>query len=159
MNDIDGIRLLRSLRKIVNQPQSNNMIFGEIVSVEPLRIDIGNNTILTKSFLYLGQMCRPHKVTIPHTHIYNGSTENVSLSSAYPAANPISPNPHNHSISNQETEDVHGQETDYKDYVTLEIYPKLKGREGDKPGDIVLMFAMNNNQMYYVAERIEKPES
>ena len=152
MNDIERIRLLRNLRKISDQPQSNNMIFGRVVKVKPLEIDIGNNVILTKSFLYLGQMCRPHKVTIPHTHIYNGNTENTSLTSAYPAANPITPNPHNHSISNQETEDVHGQNTDYKDYVILEIYPELA------VDDIVLMFAMNNNQMYYVAERIEKSE-
>lgn len=161
MNDIDGIRLLRNIRKIADKPSANNMIFGEVVSVDPLKIDIGNNIILTKKFLYLGQMCRPHKVTIPHTHIYNGTTENSTTDIVVTAPNgtcEVTDLGHTHDIKNQETEDVHKENcgTDYEDYVTLEIYPKLKGREGDQPGDIVLMFAMNNNQMYYVAERIEQ---
>lgn len=153
MNDVDGIRLLRNIRKIAYRPQTNNMIFGEIVSVDPLKIDIGNNIVLTKKFLYLGQMCRPHKVTIPHTHKYNGETEEKFLqTTATVGTGPVGeivPEYHFHEIKNQETEDVHGQETDYKDYVVLQIYPKLA------VGDKVLMFAMNNNQMYYVAERIE----
>jgi len=188
MNDIEGIRLLRNLRKLTSQPRSNTMIFGEVVSVDPLKIDIGNNVVLTKEFLYLGQMCRPHKVTIPHTHIYNGETEKATATAGGVITTPPLPDApvdsgvgssnggdlsfvftgqgtltvtettgHSHEIKNQETEDVHKENcgTDYEDYVTLEIYPKLKGRQGDQPGDIVLMFAMNDNQMYYVAERIE----
>lgn len=178
MNDIEGIRLLRNIRRIANKPLTNNMIFGEIVSVDPLKIDIGNNIVLTKKFLYLGQMCRPHTVIIPHTHKYSGETENSTATAGTPSADipddfPIdesSPMPtssgdltitgqavavevmgHGHKINNQETDDVHkeGCGTDYEDCVTLEIYPKLA------VGDKVLMFAMNNNQMYYVAERIE----
>lgn len=174
MNDIEGIRLLRNLRKLTSQPRSNTMIFGEVVSVDPLKIDIGNNVVLTKEFLYLGQMCRPHKVTIPHTHKYNGVTEysETGITATTTATPGTSPTPgtvtiiepvsekgtgHTHDIKDQETDNVHEEDcgTDYEDYVTLEIYPKLKGRQGDQPGDIVLMFAMNDNQMYYVAERIE----
>lgn len=155
MNDINGIRLVNAIRNVTYKKESNNMIFGEVISVSPLKIDIGNNVILTKKFLYLGQMCRPHKVTIPHTHKYNGSTESTSLATTATVGSSatvgvIQPNPHSHSISNQETENVHGQGNDYDKSVTIEIYPTL-----DK-GDIVLMFAMNNNQMYYVAERVEK---
>ena len=165
MNDIEGIRLLRNIRRIANKPPTNNMIFGEIVSVDPLKIDIGNNIVLTKKFLYLGQMCRPHTVTIPHTHKYSGETKYASATSL--ATDPRTTERgdlsfagsgslaeikgHYHKISDQETDDVHkeGCGTDYEDCVTLEIYPKLA------VGDKVLMFAMNNNQMYYVAERIE----
>ena len=176
MNDIEGIRLLRNIRRIANKPPTNNMIFGEIVSVDPLKIDIGNNIVLTKKFLYLGQMCRPHTVTIPHTHDFSGETENSTATAGTPSAdipedfeiNEDSPMPtrsgdlqvsgqavavevmgHSHVIPNQTTDDVHKQGTDYEDCITLEIYPKLA------VGDKVLMFAMNNNQMYYVAERIE----
>lgn len=155
MNDIDSIRIVNAIKRLSYRNQPNNMIFGKVVSVNPLKIDIGNDVILTKRFLYLGQMCRPFKVTIPHTHKYNGETENVSLattatvgSSATPGV--IKPNPHNHSISNQVTENVHGNGGDYDKSVTIEIYPKLN------EGDVVLMFAMNCNQMYYVAERVEK---
>ena len=154
MNEIDSIRLLRSLKKITQQPQSNNLIFGEIVSVEPLKIDIGNNIVLTKKFLYLGQMCRPHTVTIPHTHKYSGVTENgtTGITATAPSGPcTITDIGHTHKIKDQTTDDVHkeGCGTDYEKSVTLEIYPKLK------VGDKVLMFAFNNNQMYYVAERIE----
>jgi hypothetical protein len=155
MNDIDSIRIVNAIKRLSYRNQSNNMIFGRVVSVSPLKIDIGNDVILTKRFLYLGQMCRPFKVTIPHTHKYNGETENVSLktdatvgSSTKPGT--IVPNPHNHSISNQVTENVHGNGGDYDKSVTIQIYPELN------EGDIVLMFAMNGNQMYYVAERVEK---
>lgn len=185
MNDIEGIRLLRNIRRIANKPPTNNMIFGEIVSVDPLKIDIGNNIVLTKKFLYLGQMCRPHTVTIPHTHKYNGETEKATATAGGVITTPPPPDVpsdsevgssnggdlsfvfagqgtltvtemtgHSHEIKDQETDDVHeiheeGHKTDYEDCVILEIYPKLA------VGDKVLMFAMNNNQMYYVAERIE----
>ena len=155
MNDIQSMNLVNAIRKIARQEPTNNMLFGKVVSVSPLQIDIGNGVILTKKFLFLGQMCRPHKVTIPHNHkINNQSTENVSLvttatigASETPGA--ITPNPHKHTITGQKTEDVHKSGSDYEKSVTIEIEPKLKA------GDIVLLFAMNNNQMYYVAERIE----
>ena len=59
-------------------------------------------------------------------------------------------NGHKHDIKEQVTEDVHKEGTDYEESVTIEIEPKLK------EGDTVLMFAFNNYQMYYVAERIEE---
>lgn len=153
MNDIDGIRLVRSLKKLTDKPQSNNMIVGEITSIDPLKIDIGNNIVLTKKFLYLGQMCRPYKVTIPHTHEYNGDTENAKTGISAAAPNgpcEITDTGHTHQIKDQVTEDVHKKGSDYEESVTIEIYPKLK------VGDKVLLFAMNNNQFYYVAERIEE---
>ena len=154
MNEIQSINLVNAIRKVARQEPTNNMLFGKVVSVSPLKIDIGNNIVLTKKFLFLGQMCRPHKVTIPHNHkIDNQSTETTSLTTdatvgdATPAV--IEPNPHKHTITGQKTEDVHKSGSDYEKSVTIEIEPKLK------VGDIVLLFAMNNNQMYYVAERIE----
>ena len=231
MNDVDGIRLLRAMRKINEKPQTNNMIFGEVTSIDPLEVDIGNGVVLTKKFLYLGQMCRPHKVTIPHSHLVNAlesdkskaivttgisagvatnvpqsenydvktqtvtrneeegtnerelntETKNVDLGGAklgmsinvagsvttVPLPSPSSPTPgsvvttvdsstftvtdekHEHIIPEHTTQDVHFPDTDYEDCVEMEIYPRLK------VGDTVLLFVMNNNQMYYVAERIE----
>lgn len=164
-DDISAINLFNAIRKINEPKKQNNMIFGEVTSVEPLKIDIGNNVILTKDFLYLGQMCRPHKVKIPHTHQYNGKTEDTTLGTLSVTGSGVGnlgapvaitgtatfngTDPHNHEIKEQVTEDVHKQGTDYEESVTLEIEPKLK------VGDIVLLFAMNDNQLYYVAERVE----
>jgi hypothetical protein len=64
----------------------------------------------------------------------------------------ITDNKHQHIIDRQITKDVHFPQSDYEESVTIEIEPKLK------EGDLVLMFAFNNFQMYYVAERIEEAE-
>lgn len=162
MSDIANIRLFNALKKISNQSKTDTLIFGTIKKIDPLQIDIGNNIILTKEFLFLGQMCRPHKVKIPHTHIYNGKTENAStnisatttatIGANSPATVTIIDKGHEHNIKNQVTEDVHAENSDYEESVMIEIEPSLK--EGDK----VLMFAFNDYQMYYVAERIETNE-
>lgn len=231
--DINAINFVKAIRMITNQPKRNNMLFGEVVSVEPLKIDIGNDVVLTKKFLYLGQMCRPHKVTIPHSHLVNafvsektkaikttlisaGTATNVDQKGKYnvktqkitvnkdkgvderelqtseksdvdlggatldmsvnvtgsnvtvmvgeaPATGNVTSttdlstftptdNGHIHIIPEHSTQDVHFPGTDYEESVTMEIYPRLK------VGDIVLLFAMNDFQMYYVAERVEKAE-
>lgn len=163
MSDLSSIRLVNLIRNIAKKEINHNdtMIFGTIVKVDPLEIDIGNNVVLTKEFLFLGQMCRPHKVKIPHTHQYNGTTENgtTGISATTTATVSATPTPgvitiidsgHTHEIKNQVTEDVHKQGTDYEESVILEIEPVLQ------KDDKVLMFAFNNYQMYYVAERIEQ---
>lgn len=228
--DIDMIDIVNNIKKIAMPKQTNNMIFGEVTSIDPLKIDIGNNIVLSDKFLYLGQMCRPHKVTIPHNHLINalesGKTKaitttgisagvstdvpqttgtydvktqkitrndekgtderelqtetksNIDLGGATlkmainVATSPVSTsggagtvtstvdlstftptdNGHEHIIPEHSTQDVHFPNTDYEESVTMEIYPRLK------VGDKVLMFAMNNNQLYYVAERVEVDE-
>ena len=145
MNEIQSINLVNAIRKVTREEPKNNMIFGRVVSVTPLKIDIGNGVILTKKFLFLGQMCRPFKVTIPHNHGYSGVTESTELTTD----KPIAPNPHTHNIKNQKTDNVHASGSDFEKGVTIEIEPKLK------VNDTVLLFVMNNSQMYYVAERIE----
>ena len=156
--------LIRSIKELSERPERDNLIYGEVTSVDPLKIDIGNNITLTEEFLFLGQMCRPYKVTIPHTHQYNGKTEKSSATGI--ATDPTLKNKgdlsfsgsgslievsgHLHDIKEQVTEDVHKKGTDYEEYVTIEIEPKLR------KGDIVLIFAFNNFQKFYVAERIEQ---
>ncbi len=166
MNDSTMNRFVRVMKDIANTSNKpDTMIFGEVKALDPIEIDIGNNIILTEEFLFLGQMCRPHKVKIPHTHKYSGSTENgttgiSAVTTATIGATPtvgtvtITDKGHTHDIKEQETDDVHKQGcgTDYEDFVTIEIEPKLK------VGDKVLMFAFNNYQMYYVAERIERED-
>ena len=77
-NDNSMNRFVNVIKKISDQSNKpDTLTFGIVKSVDPLKIDIGNNIILTEEFLFLGQMCRPYKVKIPHTHEYNGTTENA----------------------------------------------------------------------------------
>lgn len=162
--DIEAQNFINAIKKMMNQNKPNTMIYGIVKTVDPLSIDIGNGIILPKEFLFLGQMCRPHKVKIPHTHEYNGETENSSATSiatdptltqkgdlSYSGQGTLTEvSGHKHDIKEQVTEDVHKEGTDYEDYVIIEIEPALK------QGDTVLMFAFNDYQKFYVAERIEE---
>lgn len=215
MSELSAIRLVNLIRNIAKKEINHNdtLIFGTVVKVDPLEIDIGNNVILTKEFLFLGQMCRPHKVKIPHTHIIDthftekspsiGSVGTGMISglafeqtqsalakatiNSYTTLDDegneiqnqisdadlgrgsvstniivtgqavvgddsvmITDNKHQHIIDRQITKDVHFPKSDYEESVTLEIEPVLK------KDDKVLMFAFNNYQMYYIAERIEQ---
>lgn len=137
-------RLINALSKYSNatsELRSSELLYGTIVSLEPLKIKISTfKEPLTEEFLVLGQMVRPHTVTIPHKHEYNGITE---------LANDGQGADHQHEIKQQITEDLHVGTGGYEqESVILEIYPKLS------VGDIVLMFSFNNGQKYYVAERI-----
>lgn len=233
MNDVTMNKFVNVIRKISDQSnRPDTMIVGEVTSIDPLQIDIGHNIILPSSLLFLGQNCRPHKVTIPHNHLINALETNTtkaitttgisagtstdvpqktgsydvktqeikrnddkgidertlktetksnvdlggatlkmainvtgSATSTMVASSPMSgsvtltsdlstftpsDNGHKHIIPEHSTQDVHFPQTDYEQSVTIEIYPRLK------IGDKVLMFAFNNYQMYYIAERIEE---
>ena len=220
MNSNSIIKLYKLIKEAAPRETRDNFVIGTVKSTEPLRIDIGNNIILTEDFLWLGQMCRPHRVTIPHTHIVdthftqvskaigdhaagsmpatvaakekqleakaksnmtsyttlignetadtNGNEKKMQISEADLGRGAFSgkvvvtgqatltmdefdltDNGHKHIIDRQITKDVHFPQSDYENSVTLCIEPALA------TGDRVLMFAFNNFQMYYVAERIE----
>ena len=227
-DEMNAIRMLNILRD-VNKPKfKDNMLIGQVTKIDPLEVDVGNGLILSKEFLFLGQMCRPHKVTIPHNHQINAfesemtksiNTNSISagVATTVPQNNgtyivktqdinrnddrgidertlktetksgidlggaslsmsvnvtgspiagslgagtvtstidlstfSVTDNGHKHIIPEHSTQDVHFPQTDYEKSVTIEIYPRLK------VGDKVLLFAMNNFQMYYIAERIEE---
>ncbi len=128
-------------------PANSNMVFGTVMSVDPLAIKLDNmNETLPADFFFLGQMCRPHKVTIPHKHEYNGQTEQTNDGGQ-------GASPHQHEIKQQVTEDLHVGTGGYQqDYVVLDIYPTLA------VGDKVLLFSFADGQKYYVAERLEQAE-
>ena len=68
--DIDAARLVKLIHRVANKGNSpDNMTFGVVTSIDPLKVDIGNNIIIDDKHLFLGQMCRPHRVTIPHSHL------------------------------------------------------------------------------------------
>ena len=186
MSDKSIIEIANAIRQMTQASNKDTMIYGTVESVEPLKIRISEKIVLTEKFLFLGQMCRPYKVKIPHKHQINGTTEfsyavsgiktgtvhvtqydeetgeetgeedeTVNLGGATVEGYGVVVTEltgHKHVLDRVTTEDVHKKDTDYEKYVVIEIEPKLQ--EGDK----VLMFAFNNYQMFYVAERIEKDE-
>ena len=137
-------RLVNNIAKLANATsnvRSSELLYGTINSLEPFSVKIDTlNEIIPEEFLVLGQMCRPHTVTIPHKHEYNGITE-LTNDGGQGAQN------HQHEIKEQITNDVH-QGINEETFITLEIYPKLQ------VGDTVLMFSFNNGQKFYIAERI-----
>lgn len=142
-------KLLESIAKYTqatSSVKSSELLYGTIVTLEPLSVKISTfKEPITEEFLVLGQMCRPHTVTIPHKHEYNGITE---------LANDGQGADHQHEIKQQTTEDLHVGTGGYsQESVVLEIYPKLQ------VGDTVLMFSFNDGQKYYIAERIIKNAS
>lgn len=147
-NEINAMIEAIAGHTLSQMPKGDGMTFGIIKSLNPLSIRVDNHNFdLPEEFFYLGQMCRPHKVTIPHKHEYNGITE-MTNDGGQGASN------HAHQIIQQITEDLHVGTGGYKqDYVILEIYPKLK------VGDRVLLLAFNGGQKYYVAERVEKDDT
>lgn len=122
--------------------KNSELLYGTIVTLEPLSIKIDDIGTLPEEFFVLGQMVRPHTVTIPHKHEYNGITELINDGGQGASA-------HQHEIKQQVTEDLHVGTGGYsQESVVLEIYPKLA------INDRVLLFSFNNGQKYYVAERI-----
>lgn len=120
----------------------SELLYGTIVTLDPLSIKINDIGTLPAEFFVLGQMVRPHTVTIPHKHEYNGITEETNDGGQ-------GASPHSHEIKQQITEDLHVGTGGYsQESVILEIYPKLT------IGDTVLLFSFNDGQKYYVAERI-----
>lgn len=140
MNNANNI--VNNIVKMANSTssiRSSELLYGTINSLEPLSVKIDTlKEVIPEDFLVLGQMCRPHTVTIPHKHEYNGLTE---MANDGQGAN------HQHEIKEQITNDVH-EGINEETFITLEIYPKLQ------VGDTVLMFSFNNGQKFYIAERI-----
>lgn len=144
-------KMLNSISKLAQAQMpkgGNGLTYGRIKSLDPLSIRVDNyNFDLPAEFFVLGQMVRPHTVTIPHKHEYNGFTEETNDGGQGASS-------HKHEIKQQVTEDLHEGTGGYsQDSVTLEIEPKLQ------VGDKVLLFSFNEGQKYYVAERILEDEN
>lgn len=153
--------------KGLNAGVSSEIVFGTVITLDPLSIQVNNRDILPAGFFVLGQMCRPHKVTIPHTHKYKNIVDMAGgFTHGHEVTGSTSATDHSHSVTGSalphtqpdhphtyegETFDVHDEEHGVE-YVTLEIFEPLK------IGDIVLMFSFNRGQRYYVAERLEIDE-
>lgn len=152
-------KIINATKRLNYQPKVNNLIYGTVMNTEPLEIQIQQGVIIKAPHLILGEALRPHKVSMPHTHQYNGTTEStggamvagtnfVNVTITGDAAVTNVTDSHSHEIKEQVTEDVHKTQDKNEKYVTIEMYPPLH------KSDVVLMFAFNDFQKYYVAERV-----
>ena len=137
-------RMIDSLVAVgkMSNTEKTGITYGTIKSINPLSILVdGHSEILPEEFFILGQNVRPHKVTIPHKHEYNGVTELMNDGQGAD---------HSHEIKQQITEDLHvGTDDGYKqDYVILDIYPPLS------VNDRVVLLRTNEGQKYYILERV-----
>lgn len=136
-------RMLESITALSQKSNTEDtgITYGTIRSLNPLSVLVdGHSQVLPEEFFILGQNVRPHKVTIPHKHEYNGITE-------------VAEN-HAHEIKQQVTEDLHIGTGGYKqDYVILDIYPPLS------VGDRVILLRTNDGQKYYILERVAEDDT
>ena len=151
-------KVINSIKRVTYEPKRDNMIIGVVKSTDPLEVEIQQGVIITEPHLVLGEALRPHNVSMPHIHEYNGNTESTG-GSLYPvdtfvdfvATNGAKPatlsDSHSHEIKEQRTEDVHKIQKHNEKCVTITMYPPLHA------SDEVLMFAMNDFQRFYIAER------
>lgn len=141
-------RMIESLVAVskASNTEETGFAYGTIRSLSPLSVLVdGHSVALPEEFFILGQNVRPHKVTIPHKHEYNGETE---------LANDGQGSDHKHVIKQQVTEDLHEGTGGYQqDYVVIDIYPPLS------VGDRVIMLRSNSGQKYYILERVENDTS
>lgn len=138
-------KMVRATKKLTDKPTPDTLLYGTVSGINPLQITLQSGLVIKEPHLFLGEALRPHNVSMPHKHQYSGDTES---STGLVSADGRSLD-HNHKISNQTTEDVHKTQEKKKKYVTIEMYPPLD------VSDIVLVFAFNDFQKFYVAERIK----
>lgn len=81
-----GVRLLSIMRKVVREPKKSSdytdVVYGKVISVAPLTIQIDNKNTITENMLVLGALCKqtiikipfPEKGEVKHKHeaIHNG---------------------------------------------------------------------------------------
>lgn len=213
ISDITAMRFVNAIKALNPRDKRETMLYGTIVSVDPLAVKVDNlgGLVLPAECLIVGQWLRPVNVTIPHHHVINGqyvekspslgnigtgqikglayeqinsaidSTPNIqyetlndkgekqieTVSNKDLGRGSISTNiivsgqatvvddsvtikdeQHKHFLPIHNTLDVHYPKQKFEDYVTLQISPPLA------KDDIVLLFAFNDFQKFYIAERL-----
>lgn len=126
-----GDRLIQELNNRFNKPLDNNLIYGVVTSVEPIKIMVDGLPELQPNQIILGELVREKVIKIPkHKHTINSFTTG---SGGEPA--------HTHQVEQLET----SQELE-----------SIKLWEGLKEGEKVLILRSNNKQLFYVLERVKE---
>jgi hypothetical protein len=121
--DMNASKIIQAISKVIEKEPQDNMLYGTVESVKPLKIKLNNKIILTEKMLFLGQACRPYKVKIPHTHQINGVTEKSKAISGINQQGEYTKTIINKETGEEETEqvsvDLGGSEINYEGEGTL----------------------------------------
>lgn len=73
--------MLRAGRQAIPNSEKTDLLYGKVLSVSPLRIQVANEPklILAESFLILSDLCREKKVQIPLQDSPEGTPLEVTL--------------------------------------------------------------------------------
>lgn len=114
-----------------------NIVFGKVISVEPLKIKVDQKLILTSAQLVLSENVTDHKVkvTVDYKTEDNTHTHSISVTEGSGSASDVT---HNHKIKG-ETE--------------ITVHNALKKDE------TVILMQVSGGQKYIVIDRIGKVES
>ena len=135
-----GHRLVKTMRRIAEQPDEEltDIVTGTVISVDPLKIKVSDDIILTNAFLILGAMVRRMVVNIPAvTASYRGDSK------------------HRHLIPQHTTSVAQSHSHIIPDHYTEFALPEICLWRGLEQGDEVRMLRCYSGQKYYVIERLE----
>lgn len=134
-----GAALRNTIKNIVQaylkSMRPTELQYGEVISINPLKVKVGNRLELDETFLVLGQNVRETWINIPE----DADFKHLHVIPAW-QTEPAGEGPHIHTIASWQTE--------------LAL-PKIKLWRGLKVGDKVLIMRVKQGQLYYIMERVE----
>lgn len=144
----DGTRLAKTIQTVIKgKSMTANFIMGTVVSVNPLKVKVGNLT-LSEDFLMLSPFCIETKIDLNHTHELTGSTQSTNLGSHLHS---VTINSSNYATSYTELgSHSHGVELESTNGLGIIMLWR-----GLRVGDNVLMLEGNGSQKYYILQRQE----
>ena len=132
-----GNKLIQTIQSMAKPPigETTDLLFGEVMSVSPLKIRVDNRFEVDEQFLLLSALVKETIIQIPtvetsmHSHIIPEH-----------ATDPGGTGPHTHIIP---------------EMTTYSALPSITLWRGLIVGDKVRLLRVNNGQMFYIIEREE----
>lgn len=73
--DMAAGKIVEAIREMLSKEPEDNLLFGTIESVSPLKVRLNDKIVLNENMLILGHALKPIKVKMPHSHEYSGKVE------------------------------------------------------------------------------------
>ena len=132
-----GNKLIQTIQSMAKPPigETTDLLFGEVMSVSPLKIRVDNRFEVDEQFLILSALVKETIIKIPerddNTHLHVIPQHTTSAAGE---------GPHTHTIPQMNT---------------LSALPDILLWRGLIVGDKVRLLRVNNGQMFYIIEREE----
>lgn len=134
-----GNKLIQTIQSMAKPPigETTDLLFGEVTSVSPLKIQVDNRFEVDEQFLILSALVKETIIDIPsfesstHAHIIPETTTQSIDSNNQPTG-------HDHKIAA---------------WTSQSALPSIMLWRGLIVGDKVRLLRVNNGQMFYIIER------